>query len=254
MAKRRGAMTKNPVLRGEARRAAKARRRAREEGQPETSPPVRARPRETRGERLSPGVYRGSEGNLVGRGGRRIQRQPQPTIPSESAGNPWLQGGQGQGFPFGGRTLSPEERQARGIDPRDPNQYFVDDQGNVGGTLIGWSPDGSRNIPPGFFGNMTNSLPQGEMPQMPQASANMGGQYRLSPGVYGTREQAMRQYQDQIARMQTEAEAQQMQGGGGPGNFIQQQRERELGYVQNRFDAARNNNLFRGNPIRRFGF
>lgn len=29
--------------------------------------------------------------------------------------------------------------------------------------------------------------------QMPQPSANMGGQYRLSPGVYGTREQAMQQ-------------------------------------------------------------
>jgi len=35
-------------------------------------------------------------------------------------------------------------------------------------------------------------------PQMPQPSANMGGQYRLSPGVYGTREQAMRQYQQQM--------------------------------------------------------
>jgi hypothetical protein len=34
--------------------------------------------------------------------------------------------------------------------------------------------------------------------QMPQPSANMGGQYRLSPGVYGTREQAMRQYEQQM--------------------------------------------------------
>jgi len=33
---------------------------------------------------------------------------------------------------------------------------------------------------------------------MPQASANMGGQYRLSPGVYGTREQAMNQYNQQM--------------------------------------------------------
>jgi hypothetical protein len=32
------------------------------------------------------------------------------------------------------------------------------------------------------------------MPQMPQPSANNGGKYRLSPGVYGTKEQAMEQY------------------------------------------------------------
>jgi hypothetical protein len=38
----------------------------------------------------------------------------------------------------------------------------------------------------------------GQLPQMPQASANQGGQYRLSPGVYGTREQAMQQYNRQM--------------------------------------------------------
>jgi hypothetical protein len=40
--------------------------------------------------------------------------------------------------------------------------------------------------------------PQMQPQQMPQPSANMKGQYRLSPGVYGTREQAMRQYQQQM--------------------------------------------------------
>jgi hypothetical protein len=39
--------------------------------------------------------------------------------------------------------------------------------------------------------------PQMQPQQMPQPSANMGGQYRLSPGVYGTREQAMRQMMQQ---------------------------------------------------------
>ena len=39
--------------------------------------------------------------------------------------------------------------------------------------------------------------PQMQPQQMPQPSANMGGRYRLSPGVYGTREQAMRQYEQQ---------------------------------------------------------
>lgn len=40
--------------------------------------------------------------------------------------------------------------------------------------------------------------PQMQPQQMPQPSANMGGRYRLSPGVYGTREQAMRQYEQQM--------------------------------------------------------
>jgi hypothetical protein len=38
--------------------------------------------------------------------------------------------------------------------------------------------------------------------QMPQPSANMGGQYRLSPGVYGTREQAMQQMYQPIPGLQ----------------------------------------------------
>lgn len=179
-------------------------------------------------ERLSPGVYRSAGGGLVTQKGRPIQRQAQPSIPPESAGNPWAQGGQmapetaGQGAgsfyeQLGGgssRTLSPEERLARGIDPRDPNQYFINDQGQVGGTLIGWSPNqptadqlssltGMRTPE----GQMGQQMPMDKMyrwpqaPQMPQPSANMGGQYRLSPGVYGTREQAMNQYNQQMQQM-----------------------------------------------------
>lgn len=34
-------------------------------------------------------------------------------------------------------------------------------------------------------------------PQMPQPSANQGGKYRLSPGVYGSKEQAMQQFNQQ---------------------------------------------------------
>lgn len=39
------------------------------------------------------------------------------------------------------RVLSPEERRNRGIDPRDPNKFMIDDRGNVVQTLIGWSPN-----------------------------------------------------------------------------------------------------------------
>ena len=45
-------------------------------------------------------------------------------------------------FPWGNmRDLSPQERLDRGIDPRDPNKYAVDDQGRMISTLIGWSPN-----------------------------------------------------------------------------------------------------------------
>lgn len=45
--------------------------------------------------------------------------------------------------------------------------------------------------------SMPYEIPQNQMPMMPQPSANMGGQYRLSPGVYGTQEQAMQQMMQQ---------------------------------------------------------
>lgn len=40
-----------------------------------------------------------------------------------------------------------------------------------------------------------------QMPQMPQPSANNGGRYRLSPGVYGNQQQAMQQYNEQMQQM-----------------------------------------------------
>lgn len=43
-------------------------------------------PREKAMERLSPGVYRGSNGGLVSQGGQAIQRQPQPQAPQAVAG------------------------------------------------------------------------------------------------------------------------------------------------------------------------
>ena len=120
-----------------------------------------------------------------------------------------------------------------------------------------WQYDPSLNQGP--MQNLVYSDPN--VPQMPQASANMGGQYRLSPGVYVTREQAIRQYQDQMAQYKANSPAlliaqQGVQNGGnsGAGSFPMQQRERELGYAENRFNAAKDNNLFRGNPIRRFKF
>ena len=53
-----------------------------------------------------------------------------------------------------------------------------------------------KNIP-GMNQGFQNGL--GNFAQMPQPSANNGGKYRLSPGVYGTKEQAMKQWAMQPA-------------------------------------------------------
>lgn len=227
MAKRRGATTRDPKVRTQPvdDGTTKAERRR-----------IRRAENRTATERLSPGVYRSKGGGLVSQQGERIRRQPGASV------NPWAaqgealygampspeqiggaagmmpgqagQVGQAAGSLYeqlgGGRTrtLSPEERLARGIDPRDPNQYFVDEQGNVGGTLIGWSPNQpSMNDLASITGQQGGQLFDNQMgtlqgmPQMPQASANQGGKYRLSPGVYGTREQAMNQYNQQLQQM-----------------------------------------------------
>lgn len=91
-----------------------------------------------------------------------------------------------------GRPLTEAERRARGMDPRDPNQYSIMPDGSVVGTLMGWAGMGDKLTP--------EQIDQmwGSKPTMPQASANQGGKYRLSPGVYGTRDEAMRRYQGDV--------------------------------------------------------
>lgn len=222
MAKRRGATTRDPKMRAQPVRKGGAEQVARGGGDirqgTKTSGQLKRAVNKAANrapmQRLSPGVYRSAGGGLVTQKGRPIQRQAQPGIPPESAGNPWAQGGQ-IGEQLGGSTLSPEERLAQGIDPRDPNIYTRGPGGEVYGTLIGWSSNqptadqlssltGMRTPE----GQMGQQMPMDKMyrwpqaPQMPQPSANMGGQYRLSPGVYGTREQAMNQYNQQMQQMQ----------------------------------------------------
>ena len=132
-------------------------------------------PREKVGERLSPGVYRGDKGGLVNRSGAVMQRpqNPQPQMPPPEAFNN-LPGYRGM-------------------------------EGIQNGML---QVPGGRPLP-ADIGNMIGGQPIQDymyryptMPQMPQPSANMGGQYRLSPGVYGTQQQAMNQYNQQMQQMQ----------------------------------------------------
>lgn len=204
-------------------------------------------------ERLSPGVYRSASGGLVTQSGRPIQRQPQAPMAQQIAGG-MLQGMTGQiaggqlGQPQGqGPDAMTAANQAAGMGQQFGNMPQYND------LMYRMSPEEAGNR----FARTGMQNPWA--PQMPQASANQGGRYRLSPGVYGTREQAMQQYNQQLAQMQSSMQgAYEATGQGspnsGPGSFPMQQRERELGYAENRFNAARNNNLFRGNPVRRFKF
>lgn len=170
-------------------------------------------PKEKAGERLSAGVYRGDKGSLVNKSGRVIPRgQPSnPQMPPPGAWHnlPGYRGMEGQ------MNSNPWE----GIMGKGPAMDPGYNQGGVGSAndaaaLAGmYAANGGQNAPAsvaanlaGMYGKNPNDIQSGmytvpNMPQMPQPSANNGGQYRLSPGVYGTREQAMNQYNQQMQQM-----------------------------------------------------
>lgn len=212
---RKGAMGKEPALRGAARKAFKREQYRNLPGPggessvapnpegsgaqqiPQISPPVTARePRQKAMERLSPGVYRGAEGALVGRGGRPL---PQQTQPAPQPGMP--------GIPPG---FQPN----KGVGPMPPRseENLMIEGGpapmpNRSGNWMGGNP-GMVAPQPNMRDMFGGQMPQGPIQDgfgnfqpMPQPSANMGGQYRLSPGVYGTEEQAMNQYNQQMQQL-----------------------------------------------------
>lgn len=132
-------------------------------------------PREKAMERLSPGVYRGSKGGLVSQGGQAIRRQPQQQIPQDVAG--------------AASGIAAEAMRQPGPLPTQasPDQIGQMIAGQpLQNQMYSYSPEEAQQL-------LQSPLLQQIRAQMPQPSANMGGQYRLSPGVYGTREQAMQQ-------------------------------------------------------------
>lgn len=196
--------------------------------------------RRTPVERLSPGVYRSASGDLVTQSGKPIRRQPQAPMAQQVAGMQQGMGGpiasgtqNGMAQQIAGQQVSQQEQEAMraaylasgmggGMQNQplqttpEQSQAMMEAISGMGRTPPGGQFNqpqsgyyGASNIgktPPGWPGGQINDMvwrgpmPQG-MPQMPQASANMGGQYRLSPGVYGTREQAMNQYNQQLQDM-----------------------------------------------------
>lgn len=161
--------------------------------------------RKTPTERLSPGVYRSASGDLVGQGGRPIQRQPQAPMAQPT------------------QQVMPQGQ------PPMEDQFFQPSPGDVGQQVNKPFPmDGLGNFNPGSIGKTPPGWPGGQvtdmmmryptlqgmpqMPQMPQPSVNQGGQYRLSPGMYGSREQAMQQYNQQMQPYMMQGVPQQRKG------------------------------------------
>jgi hypothetical protein len=160
-------------------------------------------------ERLSPGVYRSAGGGLVTKGGRQIQR-PTQAPPAQS------QRPMDTSF-FGANQATQEQlrdfanRYNNGAGSRigeiagnvavDPGSIAPDnfrEIPNLGASAPQFDPNNPNSYQP-YPGQIQNGLGQPmTMPQMPQASANNGGRYRLSPGMYGTQQQAMNQYNQQM--------------------------------------------------------
>lgn len=135
-------------------------------------------------ERLSPGVYCSAGGGLVTQKGRQIPRQAPPAPMPQPAYNdnsfvlktPQPLAGANNYNPFLNAT---NDAAYRYMDP-------------------GMEAPQMQPQMEGMYNDMMYRGPA--MPQMPTPSANMGGQYRLSPGVYGTEEQAKQQYYQNVAR------------------------------------------------------
>lgn len=221
---RKTAMKKEPTVSIAVPKAEKERLRNLKPGGPSLSDGV-IQGKPSAPKRLSPGVYRSSTGELVGSKGQALPGQPSLRDKAMDAARRGLSGRSGDG----------RDRANAGMLADAMNQA---PQGGQVATRppapLGTPPEGGQMTqqigmqrPPGFVqenrGGFTPQMneqqyqqlvewmkqqggggmmpPQG-MPGLPQPSANNGGQYRLSPGVYGTREQAMDQYARQFEQIQ----------------------------------------------------
>lgn len=175
-------------------------------------------------ERLSPGVYRTPSGELMTGQGRILPRQEQQL----------------------GQRLAESMIPGRpdiATRPPAPNEYVP--------MMPGYNPAGPyttypARMDPSQVASFNVAMQQLQQMQSSQQPPSLSQVSRMS----GPEIQA-------LAAQRQQAQMMNQQGGSpnsGPGSFPMQQRERELGYAENRFDAARNNNLFKGNPVRRFKF
>lgn len=201
--------------------------------------------------RVSPGVYRSASGALQ-RAARRPDRPdrmrplgPQPF--SGSLGDLTDAMNKGPARWDGGANVDPGRYGNRAID-----RFWgsvAEDAGEAFADQVNMPRIEAERMPPGLSGN-----PRFE--DMYQPSQNMGGRYRLSPGVYGSRQQAMQQFEDEMGPGQI---------GRNAGRFVQypaQMREGmargigaafggEVDTAREMGEAVADNNFMRGNPLRR---
>jgi hypothetical protein len=98
-------------------------------------------------------------------------------------------GAANMGQQFGQMPMQDKMYRPHNMSPEESGNFFA---------RMGINPQQIQN----GFGNSESAPMQNPWaPQMPQPSANQGGQYRLSPGMYGSREQAMQQYNQQMQQM-----------------------------------------------------
>ena len=143
-------------------------------------------------QRLSPGVYRAPSGDLVTGSGRVMPRPQQQNVLAGA-----LQGA--TPMPNKGPAFAPEQY------PLSQGMMAPQQQALSIFDVMKMNPQQQQQAfaqrPPA---PVAGQMPLQQMPpqQMLQPSANMGGQYRLSPGVYGTREQAMQQMYQRVPGLQ----------------------------------------------------
>jgi hypothetical protein len=162
--------------------------------------------REPKMTRLSPGVYRGEKGQLMTQKGRALPRPQQPQYGNRgpapvnnmgslqqaaqgampNASMPMYQNAVQPGMSFADAVEAARNQQAGGY-----GAQLAAQGANMGG--------GRADIDPGYGMQPQPAIriEQGNLEQYLGQSANNQGRYRLSPGVYGTREQAMQQMQRQ---------------------------------------------------------
>jgi hypothetical protein len=161
--------------------------------------------REPKMTRLSPGVYRGEKGQLMTQKGKALPRPQQPQYGNRgpapvnnmgslqqaaqgampNASMPMYQNAVQAGMSFADALDAARNQQAGGYVAQLAAQGA-----NMGG--------GRADIDPGYGMQPQPAIlmQQGNVEQLLGQSANNQGRYRLSPGVYGTREQAMQQQLD----------------------------------------------------------
>lgn len=156
-------------------------------------------------QRVSPGVYRSASGQLVTQQGKALPR-PQGYGNRGPAQNNNIASviGAATGDMQSGYYAARPGQQMPDLGPQ-PGMSFQDaiaaakqQQASEAAVQLARQAGMMQNMDPLYMQpqqNMGNMMDR----MMPQPSANNGGKYRLSPGVYGTREQAMQQMNIQPA-------------------------------------------------------